>query len=665
MVAGVVIFMQSKTTSFRSDINGVRAIAVIAVVFYHFGVSGFSGGFTGVDIFFVISGFLMTGIIFRKIDLGVFSIVGFYVSRAKRIIPALAALCLFLLAAGWFVLMPGEYKELGKHAASSIGFFSNFVYLNEVGYFDTSALEKWLLHTWSLSVEWQFYLAYPIIILALHRAFGFSATRVLLAALAIGSFALCVFSGVGRPGDAFYMLPARAWEMIAGGIVYLYPVNTSTMQKKVLSIIGLLIIALGALFFTKENVWPGWLTLIPVAGTVFLLYAANQTMMVTNNRVFGWVGEASYSIYLWHWPIVVLIGYCGWSDKTGALAGGIAVSLAFGFFSTVAIERPLRNLRVQMPDGWYLIGYVGLILLVSAFGALAFYKNGFPGRAAVAGREAFAQYFENSAPGWAYFKKHKIPEKYRYDCDFYNMDSYFSGVPTNEPRGSISPVCYTPTAKSVVMVWGDSHAQQLLYGLEHNLPHSVSLLQVTSSGCAANIPDPNKPGIKYCDHSNTFALEVIKKVAPQVLVIAQMENHDVSNDLAALVARAKADGVKRVIVVGPVPRYTAALYKLVLRNYWFNMPKRIKDNFASDIFLADSALKARASIAGFEYISALDVFCNSEGCITYLGEDPKTGLVTFDYGHLTSEASGFFAKAALVPAIVKDISAIGEGSGAQ
>jgi hypothetical protein len=107
------------------------------------------------------------------------------------------------------------------------------------------------------------------------------------------------------------------------------------------------------------------------------------------------------------------------------------------------------------------------------------------------------------------------------------------------------------------------------------------------------------------------------------------------------------------------------LYKLVLRNYWFNMPKRIKDNFASDIFLADSALKARASIAGFEYISALDVFCNSEGCITYLGEDPKTGLVTFDYGHLTSEASGFFAKAALVPAIVKDISAIGEGSGAQ
>lgn len=139
------------------------------MVLYHFGVKGFSGGFAGVDIFFVISGFLMTGIIFRQTDAGKFSLIGFYLSRAKRIIPALAVLCLALLVGGWFLLIPSDYKELGKHGASSIAFLSNMVYWKDAGYFDTASHEKWLLHTWSLSVEWQFYMVYPLIILAARK----------------------------------------------------------------------------------------------------------------------------------------------------------------------------------------------------------------------------------------------------------------------------------------------------------------------------------------------------------------------------------------------------------------------------------------------------------------------------------------------------------------
>ena len=149
---------------FREDINGLRAIAVIAVVLFHFNSSWMPGGFAGVDVFFVISGFLMTGIIFKGLEQQKFSILRFYVARANRIIPALAILCIILLILGWFYLTPQDYKALGKHAASSVTFVSNVTYWLESGYFDALASEKWLLHTWSLSVEWQFYLIYPLVL---------------------------------------------------------------------------------------------------------------------------------------------------------------------------------------------------------------------------------------------------------------------------------------------------------------------------------------------------------------------------------------------------------------------------------------------------------------------------------------------------------------------
>ena len=220
--------MQNKNTAFRPDIAGLRAIAVIAVVLYHFGVKGFSGGFVGVDIFFVISGFLMTGIIFSKIETNKFSFIDFYLARAKRIIPALAVLCLVLVVCGWFFLIPGDFRTLGKHAASSISFLSNFIFWREAGYFDTSSHEKWLLHTWSLSVEWQFYIIYPLIIFTLKKILDTQSIKLSIATLAISSFGLSIYIGNNWPSAGFYLFPTRAWEMLAGGIVFLYPLRVSS-----------------------------------------------------------------------------------------------------------------------------------------------------------------------------------------------------------------------------------------------------------------------------------------------------------------------------------------------------------------------------------------------------------------------------------------------------
>lgn len=372
--------MQTKNTGFRSDINGLRAIAVIAVVLYHFGVKGFSGGFAGVDIFFVISGFLMTGIIFRQTDTGKFSLVGFYLSRAKRIIPALAVLCLALLVGGWFLLIPSDYKELGKHAASSIAFLSNMVYWKEAGYFDTASHEKWLLHTWSLSVEWQFYMVYPLIILAARKLFSFNTTRMLLVALGAGSFALCLYASTHYPNTAFYTLPARAWEMIVGGLVYLFPVQMKQSHKQSASIIGLIMIAASVWFFTAADVWPGWLALLPVLGTALMVCAADQTSIVTNNKVAGWIGEASYSIYLWHWPVVVLIGYYGMANNAPVVAAGIAASVILGFASLYLVEKPTRTIKVPLSQLPHLACYAALVLVVGASASLVFVKRGVESR---------------------------------------------------------------------------------------------------------------------------------------------------------------------------------------------------------------------------------------------------------------------------------------------
>lgn len=220
--------------NFRSDINGLRAIAVISVVLFHFNPEILPGGFAGVDVFFVISGFLMTSIIFRGLENSNFSIVNFYISRANRIIPALAILCLVIMIFGWFYLTPLDFKTLGKHVSGSIRFISNSMYLKESGYFDVSANSKWLLHTWSLSVEWQFYLIYPVVLTLLYKAFGLKTLRKILIAATVSFYLYSLCSSYSNPNASYFLLSNRAWEMLLGGIAYAYPIELKNSLKNLL-----------------------------------------------------------------------------------------------------------------------------------------------------------------------------------------------------------------------------------------------------------------------------------------------------------------------------------------------------------------------------------------------------------------------------------------------
>ncbi|WEK50722.1 MAG: acyltransferase [Candidatus Kaistia colombiensis] len=240
--------------AFRLDINLLRVIAVTGVVLYHFRIGALTGGFAGVDLFFVVSGYLMTRIICDGIDRGTFSLWRFYIARARRIVPALAAFCLVMLVVSQVWIDPLTRREIASDIVSSILFISNFAYWRDAGYFDAAAASKWLLHTWSLSVEWQFYLVLPLALLALRRVLP--GRRYWLAALWIGmllSFALAVVLAELKPAFAFYLLPTRAWEMLAGGLVYLHlgDWRAGPRLSSGLALIGLALIAVA--FFGLDN----------------------------------------------------------------------------------------------------------------------------------------------------------------------------------------------------------------------------------------------------------------------------------------------------------------------------------------------------------------------------------------------------------------------------
>lgn len=334
---------------FKPDINALRGVAVTLVVLFHFQTPFVNGGFIGVDVFFVISGYLMTAIIVGRLEAERFKLIDFYLARFARIVPALAVLCAAGLVFGWFYLDPHGYKILAEHAGASITFISNFFYWREAGYFDTSSQTKWFLHTWSLSTEWQFYLLYPVLLMLAVRCFG--RRRVLFQALlwSMGavSFGLALLAARHYPEANFFLLPTRVWEMVAGGLVLLHAdsVKLSERQARGLQALGVAAIVFSGFYFSSADDWPGWRTLLPVLGTAAVIYADRHTWF-TRFTPLQRIGLWSYSIYLWHWPLVVLTHYLDLPTHSAiVIVGGLAVSVVVGFVSYELIERRAAGLR--------------------------------------------------------------------------------------------------------------------------------------------------------------------------------------------------------------------------------------------------------------------------------------------------------------------------------
>lgn len=368
---------------FRSDINALRAFAVLAVIAYHFGILKFQGGFVGVDVFFVISGYLMTAIVVQALQQQRFSFITFYLARARRIVPALWVLCVFLLLMGALLVpVPQDYVMLAKHVYKAMLFVSNNTFYQESGYFAAHANEKWVLHTWSLSVEWQFYLLYPLILWAAWRCKPtVRCLQWLLIAILLASFGCNLVLSHSFPEYAFFMLPTRAWELVSGGLLYTYTRQTDIAPKFRLPLqyTGLLLLTITVFAYNSTLAWPSYWAVLPVVATLMVMAAQRENRLLQQTWL-QWCGTVSYSLYLWHWPIWVGLHYYGVSSNMLAVVAGLLLTLLLGMASFYWIEQPVRQGLSQYYACKSVAVLLSMLLVVYGGAWVVRQNDGFAGR---------------------------------------------------------------------------------------------------------------------------------------------------------------------------------------------------------------------------------------------------------------------------------------------
>ena len=393
-----------KENSFRCDINGLRAYAIILVLLFHFSINGFSAGFIGVDVFFVISGFLMTKIISDRLLSNNFSLIDFISARAIRILPALLLMVFVVCLIGWFLLYPQQYKKYGAYAASSVVFISNILYWKKAGdYFATDSHSIPLLHTWSLSVEWQFYLLLPVILWFVTRFKNRKETiQISMVFLFAISFLLSLFLSKDYQSFSFFMLFTRAWEMAAGGLVCVFSSKIKSSSSK-LNLLGLFLILTSLYLISSNDSWPSYLALLPVTGTMLILIAKNGSSMFFRFSAIQKIGDWSYSIYLWHWPIVFFIAQFDIKNKHLSIFS-IMASIVLGMISFKFIETPTRKYLTKLGYNKSLVYITVSVVFSFLIYSFIYYKQGFISRAS----SDYMSKVENikmprSSDGWCFY----------------------------------------------------------------------------------------------------------------------------------------------------------------------------------------------------------------------------------------------------------------------
>ncbi|AUX93877.1 acyltransferase family protein [Mixta gaviniae] len=600
---------------FRKDVNGLRAIAVLAVVLFHFNHNVLPSGFVGVDVFFVISGFLMTAIIYEGITKRKFKLWDFYKARGRRILPALFTMIFVVLIYGWFYMFTTEFKTLGKHATSSLLFISNIVYWKESSYFAPGAEEKWLLHTWSLSVEWQFYLLYPVFLLVVRRVFNDKVAKIIVIFAALVSLVISIYASRILVSSSFYLLPTRAWEMMAGGIVFLFPLNKLHGIK--FEIIGIVLIIVSLFLFNGEDYWPSYNALLPVIGSMLVISSYSQHGLLSL-RPFQFLGSSSYSIYLWHWPIYVFIYnyYGGVSFLSGVI--GIIISMLVGWASYRIIETPCKSNGLK--KNWF---FYFLCLALSIF---MYHDRGVKG--------LYRPITETSG--------NELVEHY----DGYNFDvgGMWDKCNASEKLKNIDKSCVDTKSHGGVFLWGDSHAGALSLGIRSLLDKSVPFNQLAASSCKPSLT--KFPGVISatvgCNYSNEKAIHDIAIIKPEVVVMAQRFQHD-KTDWKVIAEKLHLLGVRRVLLLGPVPQWKGSLPLIVAKNY----PDG--DYFIGEKYLDREIVKTNNKMKGvttkwYEYIDIFDALCkDNNGLVCRARVDSGYTLMSMDYGHPTDDGSKFIA----------------------
>lgn len=648
---------------YRADIDGLRAIAVLLVVIFHAFPKALPGGFVGVDVFFVISGFLITELIAREAITHQFSLLRFYGRRARRIFPALVVLLATCLAAGWVLLLPIDYRELGFDTVWSAAFAANIAFYLQTGYFDAAAELQPLLHLWSLGIEEQFYLLWPLLLIA-----GARYKAIWQAALIVctASF-VCNIVLVGtEPAAAFYLPFSRAWELALGAMLALAPYRQRSLSAgwsdrlhrvyalhhtsvhNAAALLGLILLLAAAILIDGERSFPGWWALMPTTATALMIFAGPETAInrtLLSHRWLVVIGLISYPLYLWHWPLLVFTRIARFGSEPTIIMKLVLIATSFALATATYryIERPFR---FGTPARWKPIGATAGLVATACLGFLVWVNAGVPARFPDH-LQALLRDFQTEA-----------------------LQAYRSGtcfLSDTQDASSFAEDCVDaePTAAPLVLLWGDSYAAHLLPGLteQQRKLKSLRLANYTASGCPPVVRFSSTRRAN-CATINDHVLAQIETLKPDTVILAGrwslydgnegwglIEAAEVHDTIAAL----KASGVRRIVVVGQFPIWTLPPQKILSRNYQLGMltlsasaTAALPADAASYLDRAALATEPHArqlwSESGVTFISPRETLCRNGRCLL-LAPGRNHEPIAWDQGHLTTAGSIYFVEA--------------------
>jgi len=637
--------------SYRPDIDGLRAVAVMSVVLYHFGIVGaLSGGFIGVDIFFVISGFLITSLITADLKVGRFSLLAFYQRRIRRIFPAMLVVLAASLAAGYFFLLPGDYTSLGVSAAYSAASLSNWYFLQNTGYFDRVADMLPLLHMWSLSVEEQFYLVWPLLL----AAFFFIARKeavviaALICAVVIGGLWLSIQRTGTDPKSAFFLAHLRAWELALGALlVFLPPLRKSVSRWKneLPTLIGVALIAISVLTLSREHLFPGLNAVPACVGAALIIWPRGSESLVGHMLslpAMRFIGLISYSLYLWHWPVLVFYRhYASGAAPTFAVATALAAaSIGLAYLSWRFIEQPARRGTIKP----FITVGVGLAAASTAAvaGLSVAALHGFPGRLSPDVQDMSS-----------------LEEMWKWECP---QQVKLDGLP---PRSYCAFGASWSDAKTKAVLWGDSHADHwapIIQPVAERAGIAVLLYRECPPIIEAGVVDvtlPDQPTLtRDCTESRKLAIAalgsrpdinlVILASAWSTLVPMVYKSDPalrspsrgvalLEQGLDDLIDRLHADG-RRIVIIGDVAQWAEdpipcalAKYSTVLMRPCHQPERSLYAYFEERIRPLNDAFRAIADKhRDVSIILPAATMCRHDGCMTTLGNQ----FLYRDVGHI-------------------------------
>jgi peptidoglycan/LPS O-acetylase OafA/YrhL len=607
--------------SYRRDIDGLRALAILPVIAHHIGIRAARGGFVGVDVFFVISGFLITQVLLEDLRGDRFSLVAFYERRIRRILPALLVVLFALFVLCLIYVLPSEFVDASRSMLAAALSVSNIYFWATSGYFDTVALSKPLLHTWSLGVEEQFYVLWPVLLAAAWRR-GRRKALVLTAVGAAVSLAISAVGAFTHPSATFYWVHTRTWELLLGALLALGAIEkpVSLPMRNLLGVTGVLLILGSVVWIDAYDPFPGLLAIPPCLGAAMVILAGRDGHSVST-RVLSWkpiafIGVISYSLYLWHWPIIVFQ-----RNYAFLISGGpeklqktviLAAALAAATLSWKFVEQPLR-VGARRPGRARLmrmaLAGTGAVLLLALTGVIA---RGFPGRFSPA---------EIQVAG------------YRDSIDIVRKDRCFFEPGSVAPR-KFAPECLEldPALENYLLL-GDSHAAELWFGLRAAYP-GVHFLQATATDCLPTTAHDLGESRK-CEYLlDPIFKDFLKHHRVDRVILAAKWRSSSPGNLAPTLGYLRGEGIP-VTVIGPTIIYDSPVPRLLVTANRSSDPDFLSKHWDHSLVSLDTKLASVAAEQSANYISMIGL---AQRCMSSLLDAHGTPLVT-DQEHFSAEGS--------------------------